>query len=405
LKDPSRVTGTALTLAMIIDRYKVGECDESVTEHKIGGLMATLSSLIVGIMQMNAFNNKTFIVPPTIEQDQLKQRHEDAAHIFPPNNTHTQQINTSNQLEIVPNNINPQQPSQQTVLLDQPPPARLFLQSTLPQDQQLATPQAAQHTIHQPMIGQQTTIPQSTQPIIQTPGSAPPPNQPRDQQQITYNNQEPSFAFQQPSNPQLQLPPPPIQATQTPPPPPQMNTTPPPPPPSLTMVPPPPSYQPRPYFQTNYNQPELPAPPIGTNASLFTEENRGSFHHFPDAPDTWPAFAYHFGFQHDNTPHVQQSPLYMNPPRDYKPIRIYDGSTLTSSHDYNEWDKQAWHKVLLENPILDSRLDVQAITLWSALDVFLRETLLTKVTYNQQAMGTQVSMMRQYSAKSADSNG
>jgi len=168
----------------------------------------------------------------------------------------------------------------------------------------------------------------------------------------------------------------------------------PPPPPSMTTVPQPPSYQPRPYFQPNCNQPKIPTPSMGTNASLFTEENRGSFHHFPDAPDTWPAFAYHFGYQHNNTPHIQQKPPYNNPPRDYKPIKIYYGSTLTSSHDYNEWDKQAWHKVLLENPILDTRIDIHAITLWSALDVFLCETLLTKITYNQQAMGTQVSMVR-----------
>jgi len=162
----------------------------------------------------------------------------------------------------------------------------------------------------------------------------------------------------------------------------------------MYQIPPPPVYQNIPYFQPNYNQPELDAPAMGNNATNFNEENKGSFHHFPDARDTWPVFAFHFGYQQEHTTHAQHVPLYNNPPRDYKPIRIYDGSTLTSSHNYNKWDKRSWHKIMLENPVLDTRIDVHAITLWSALDVFLRETLLTKITYNQQVMGTQVSMVR-----------
>jgi len=141
-------------------------------------------------MQMNAFNNKTFIISATIEHDQLKQRQEEATNNLQQQANHPRQPNTSSHLKISPVPNQPQQTTQQqTRLLDQPPPPTLFLRSTLPQDQQLANPQ--QH------IPQQI----ANQPIIQTPGSFPPLNQPPHQQLLTYNNHEHSFAFQLPPNP------------------------------------------------------------------------------------------------------------------------------------------------------------------------------------------------------------
>ena len=67
--------GVALTMASLMDRFKLGKLDESVTEIFIAGMQSALGSLLACLIQQKAFDDKTFTTSDSTEQVKVRQAH------------------------------------------------------------------------------------------------------------------------------------------------------------------------------------------------------------------------------------------------------------------------------------------------------------------------------------------
>ena len=409
MEDIPSFHGYTMCIGQMIDTYEWGNYHPDITQEDATHLMNLAAAALVIWNQKQSFDNKTYCPYKSRDQEALKELHETTYHPnFPPAPLQPV-ILTPATLPPAPSNTRPDPPPRFDQFTPIPPPS-------VPPSQTPAQPPlrpVSQPTSNlQPPVGQSPIL-QPTPPPITHQFSSQPTHAPQSQPLLTQQLEQQMQSH--PLNNQQNIHSHPIHTQQ------RMQSYP------LHNQPQPERQQ---HFQqrqpngndtgyngnnngyngnnsgyngnnggydgnmggyngnnggyNNFNAFNQPAPVAkGLNAPNYTDSNRGSYRHFPDAPDTWPEFAIHFGYQNPVSTLHQQDNMYQGIRPQYKPMFMRPDERLTHEMNYNTWEENLWNYKTLQAPQITARQDIYGVVLWGALSTFLQQTLLTKINFDK----------------------